>query len=188
MVYRNIVQTHTEQNTVSTSGLRNATSSRERFHITKNRGRMNKGLAAALVVLFMAVGIGGFLLGQQLASSQTRYDLNNPPLLKDVAWKIDFVGASQDALVRSTGGCTTAPPKDVGCTRLCKPCFTYECENKKWVKVRMDNPEACTSTPLPKEPSLCQMSSNSAAAFAACRAKPGCLFCLPPGILPQWQQ
>lgn len=47
--------------------------------------------------------------------------------------------------------CTSRKPANIGCKVLCKPCFTFFCENGRWVREEVEMPEGmCNSRPLPR--------------------------------------
>jgi len=54
--------------------------------------------------------------------------------------------------------CTSRKPANIGCKVLCKPCFTFFCEDGRWVREEVEMPEGvCNHRPLPdgRSPSAC---------------------------------
>lgn len=49
--------------------------------------------------------------------------------------------------------CSSPRPANIGCRVLCKPCFTFFCENGRWVREAIEMPDGvCNRRPLGGRP------------------------------------
>ena len=92
-------------------------------------------------------------------------DAGGPPSVRVADFRVTMPGLSDPS------GCAGERPADVGCTRLCKPCVTWKCEDGEWVRLELTThndpmcdprhvpgPTACPRTPTgfcPAECSIC---------------------------------
>ena len=62
--------------------------------------------------------------------------------LQDVPIKVDW-------RIPNDPMCLEPQPDDIGCTTLCKPCLTFQCEDGEWVGINIDPPDFVCNPDFP---------------------------------------
>ena len=57
-----------------------------------------------------------------------------------------------DTTVNGHSSCPANKPDDIGCTTMCKPCITWQCVNREWVRVDIDWSDGICDPLSPPDP------------------------------------